>query len=122
MPGRDARAMNDHQLAATLAHEAGGLLMRVREQAVWEGLDQKALKDRGDHDSNVYLLDRLQEERPDDAVLSEESKDDPIRLTSPISATHGEPRKNSRRSWATICPRSRSGPSRYCKTNSDLSC
>jgi 3'(2'), 5'-bisphosphate nucleotidase len=75
--------VNDHQLAALLAYEAGGLLMRVREQAVWEGLDEKALRARGDHDSNEYLLLRLAEERPDDAVLSEESKDDLGRLDSP---------------------------------------
>jgi 3'(2'), 5'-bisphosphate nucleotidase len=72
--------VNDHQLAATLAREAGGLLMRVREQASYEGLDQKQLRDRGDRDSNEYLLMRLAEERPDDAVLSEESKDDLSRL------------------------------------------
>lgn len=72
--------MNDHQLAATLAREAGGLLMRVREQATWEGLDDAALRDRGDRDSNEYLLMRLAEERPGDAVLSEESKDDVARL------------------------------------------
>jgi 3'(2'), 5'-bisphosphate nucleotidase len=54
--------------------------MRVREQAEWEGLDQAALKARGDRDSNEYLLMRLAEERPDDVVLSEESRDDPRRL------------------------------------------
>ena len=75
--------MNDHQLAATLASEAGGLLMRVREQAGWEGLTRDELKARGDRDSNEYLLMRLREERPGDAILSEEAKDDLARLRSP---------------------------------------
>ena len=75
--------MNDHQLAATLAREAGGLLMRVREQATWEGMDEATLRGRGDLDSHEYLMMRLAEERPSDVVLSEESKDDPKRLSAP---------------------------------------
>ena len=64
--------MDDHALAAQLAREAGHLLVRRRAEG--------ATKDDGDRESNELLLARLAEERPDDAVLSEESKDDPIRL------------------------------------------
>jgi 3'(2'), 5'-bisphosphate nucleotidase len=64
--------MDDHQLAAQIAREAGQLLVRRRAEG--------ASKDDGDRESNDLILARLAEERPDDAVLSEESKDDPIRL------------------------------------------
>ena len=64
--------MDDHALAAQLAREAGHLLVRRRAEG--------ATKDDGDRESNELLLARLAEERPADAVLSEESKDDPIRL------------------------------------------
>ena len=64
--------MDDHQLAAQIAREAGQLLMRRRAEG--------ASKDDGDRESNDLILARLAEARPDDAVLSEESKDDPIRL------------------------------------------
>jgi 3'(2'), 5'-bisphosphate nucleotidase len=64
--------MNDHELAAHIAREAGQLLVRRRAEG--------ATKDDGDRESNDLILARLAEARPDDAVLSEESKDDPIRL------------------------------------------
>ena len=61
---------NDHEVAATLASEAGELLVAVRSRGGTEG----------DRLSNELLLRRLAELRPDDAVLSEESVDDPVRL------------------------------------------
>ena len=64
--------MNDHELAADIARAAGALLVRRRAEG--------ATKDDGDRESNELILARLAAERPDDAVLSEESKDDPIRL------------------------------------------
>jgi 3'(2'), 5'-bisphosphate nucleotidase len=64
--------MDDHELAADIAHEAGRLLVRRRAEG--------ASKDDGDRESNELILARLADARPDDAVLSEESKDDPIRL------------------------------------------
>ena len=66
------RSMDDHELAADIAREAGALLVRRRAEG--------ASKDDGDRESNDLILARLAEARPDDAVLSEESKDDPIRL------------------------------------------
>ena len=61
---------NDHEVAATLASEAGELLVAIRSRGGSEG----------DRLSNELLLRRLAELRPDDAVLSEESVDDPVRL------------------------------------------
>lgn len=88
--------MDDHTLAATLAAEAGELLLEIRAEggAV------------GDKRANELLLRRLAELRPDDAVLSEESADNPIRLErdrvwiiDPLDGTreYGEPPRSD---WA----------------------
>lgn len=88
--------MDDHYLAATLAQEAGELLLAIRAEggAV------------GDRRSNTLLLDRLRQERPDDAVLSEESPDDAVRLgrsrvwiVDPLDGTreYGQPPRDD---WA----------------------
>ena len=74
MTGPDS---SDARLAAALAEQAGALLLSLPASA---GVTGKELGKLGDHDSNVLLLDRLRAERPDDAVLSEESADDPARL------------------------------------------
>ncbi|WP_199431278.1 3'(2'),5'-bisphosphate nucleotidase CysQ [Qaidamihabitans albus] len=68
----------DTRLAARLADEAGRLLLRIRAEHPAD--DPKALGKRGDAEANALLLDRLARERPGDAVLSEESADDPVRL------------------------------------------
>ena len=69
--------MSDAALAARLATEAGELLLKVRES-----VPEDRRKDEGDRQAHEYLVAALAAERPDDAVLSEEGKDDPIRLTS----------------------------------------
>lgn len=69
---------NDHELAVWLADQAGEELLRVRA----EGLAGKELKDEGDRRAHELLVRLLAQHRPDDAVLSEEGKDDKIRLTS----------------------------------------
>ncbi|MCK9905016.1 3'(2'),5'-bisphosphate nucleotidase CysQ [Parafrankia colletiae] len=88
--------MNDHTLAAALAHEAGDLLLAIRDQGGAEG----------DRQSNELLLHLLAQTRPHDAVLSEESADDHIRLErervwiiDPLDGTreYGEP---PREDWA----------------------
>jgi 3'(2'), 5'-bisphosphate nucleotidase len=71
-------AHDDHVLAAWTATVAGELLTKVREQ----GLEGKELKDAGDRAAHELLMRLLTEHRPDDAVLSEEGKDDKVRLTS----------------------------------------
>jgi 3'(2'), 5'-bisphosphate nucleotidase len=88
--------MDDHDLAATLAEEAGKLLLAIRSQG----------GAAGDRQSNALLLERLAQARPDDAVLSEESPDDAVRLdrsrvwiVDPLDGTreYGEP---PRPDWA----------------------
>ena len=69
---------DDHELARWLATAAGDRLLEVREG----GLVGRELKDAGDLAAHELLMSLLAEHRPGDAVLSEEGKDDPIRLTS----------------------------------------
>jgi 3'(2'), 5'-bisphosphate nucleotidase len=70
-PGAD-----DHVLAAWLATVAGERLLEVRG----EGLEGRELKDAGDRAAHELLMKLLATHRPDDAVLSEEGKDDKARL------------------------------------------
>jgi 3'(2'), 5'-bisphosphate nucleotidase len=77
-PGTPAPGLDDHGLAAWLATAAGDLLTQVRAT----GLEGKALKDAGDGAAHDLLMRLLAEHRPGDAVLSEEGKDDKVRLTS----------------------------------------
>jgi 3'(2'), 5'-bisphosphate nucleotidase len=70
-PGAD-----DHVLAEWLATVAGELLLEVRA----EGLEGRELKDAGDRAAHEVLTRLLAAHRPDDAVLSEEGKDDKARL------------------------------------------
>ena len=65
--------MDDDELAADIAREAGELLLDLQARG--------ATKDEGDRLSNELILGRLADARPGDAVLSEESKDSPERLT-----------------------------------------
>jgi 3'(2'), 5'-bisphosphate nucleotidase len=70
----------DHEVAARLATEAGQLLLAVREElADATAAERKAAGDQRSHD---YLMEALARERPDDAVLSEEGVDDPVRLSA----------------------------------------
>ena len=69
---------NDHALAAWLAEAAGERLLAVRA----EGLEGKELKDAGDQAAHELLMGLLATYRPDDAVLSEEGKDDKARLSA----------------------------------------
>ena len=72
--------MSDDDLAAALATKAGQLLLDVRiELADAPAAERKAAGDKRSHD---FLMAALTAERPDDAVLSEEGADDPIRLRS----------------------------------------
>ena len=69
---------DDHAFAAWAAEAAGRLLLEVRQQ----GLEGRALKDAGDLAAHKFLMQVLAEHRPGDAVLSEEGKDDKVRLTA----------------------------------------
>ena len=72
-----ARPLTDAELAAELAEEAGRILLDLRANG---GLEGKALGEAGDRLANRYLIDRLAAERPDDGILSEESRDTLERL------------------------------------------
>ena len=72
--------MTDHELAALLAAEAGRLLLDVRAEFADAAAQDR--KDAGDKRSHDFLMAALAAERPDDAVLSEEGVDDPVRLSA----------------------------------------
>ena len=69
--------MTDAELAAHLAEHAGRILIAVREAGVFEG---KALGKAGDRTANAFLMEALRAQRPDDAVLCEEEKDNDYRI------------------------------------------
>ncbi|MBV1918753.1 MAG: 3'(2'),5'-bisphosphate nucleotidase CysQ [Sphingomonadaceae bacterium] len=70
--------MNDAELAAHLANVAGKILLEVRASGV---LEEKALGKAGDETANQFLIHALRAQRPDDGLLSEESKDTDERLS-----------------------------------------
>lgn len=69
---------DDTELAAYLAKAAGALVLEMRETS---GLVAKELGNAGDQAANQYLIRTLAEQRPDDGLLSEESKDTDARLS-----------------------------------------
>lgn len=101
-PGRDLRS--DADLAADLAVDAGELLLKVRDEL---GFDFSwDLGDAGDARANARILARLHDERPGDAVLSEEAPDDLTRLhadrvwiVDPVDGT-AQYCRPGRRDWA----------------------
>jgi 3'(2'), 5'-bisphosphate nucleotidase len=93
---------DDDRLAADLAAEAGRRLLELRAR----GGDPDALRRDGDRLSHEFLAAELARRRPDDAVLSEEGRDDLRRLSAsrvwivdPLDGTRefGEP---GRTDWA----------------------
>jgi 3'(2'), 5'-bisphosphate nucleotidase len=69
---------DDADLAAQLAECAGKILLNVRDSGLLSG---KALGDTGDQTANQFLIQALKQQRPDDGILSEESKDTEARLS-----------------------------------------
>ncbi len=69
---------DDTELAAYLAKAAGALVLEMR---VTSGLVAKELGNAGDRTANQFLIRTLAEQRPDDGLLSEESKDTDARLS-----------------------------------------
>ena len=93
---------DDGRLARDLALQAGARLLALRAS----GDDPDMLRKTGDRSSHEFLISELARLRPGDAVLSEEGKDDPARLTAdrvwivdPLDGTRefGEP---GRTDWA----------------------
>ena len=70
--------MTDAELAAHLAHVAGRILLEVRASGMFEG---KSLGKAGDQTANQFLCHAIRAQRPDDGLLSEESKDTDERLS-----------------------------------------
>ncbi len=71
-------SMSDGELAIHLAEVAGKILLEVRASGMFEG---KSLGKAGDQTANQFLVHALREQRPDDGLLSEESKDTEERLS-----------------------------------------
>src|SRR5690606_14446151 len=69
--------MNDAELAARLAACAGQILLEVRRSGM---LDGEALGKAGDQTATQFLVHALRQQRPDDGLLSEETRDTPERL------------------------------------------
>ena len=67
----------DVALAARLARAAGEFLLELRAGGEFSG---RALGDEGDRAANLLILEELRRARPDDGILSEESRDDLVRL------------------------------------------
>ncbi|HSL74375.1 MAG TPA: 3'(2'),5'-bisphosphate nucleotidase CysQ [Ilumatobacteraceae bacterium] len=70
----------DAQLATRLATEAGRLLVRAREELFARGASTWDVKDAGDELAQAFLAKEFATHRPDDAVLSEEGREDPRRF------------------------------------------
>tara|TARA_B100001167_G_scaffold162439_1_gene110417 strand:- start:827 stop:1561 length:735 start_codon:yes stop_codon:yes gene_type:complete len=94
--------MTDAELAAHLAKIAGTILIEVRDSGMFTG---KALGKAGDQTANQFLINALREQRPDDGLLSEESRDtderlskDRVWIVDPVDGTreYGEARTD----WA----------------------
>ncbi len=95
----------DHEVSREIASEAGRLLVELR-LSVPESADGRWLRDQGDARSHRMIMARLAELRPDDAILSEEGKDNQERLghqrvwvIDPLDGTRefGEPPRDD---WA----------------------
>ncbi len=94
--------MTDADLAAHLADAAGRILLQVRASGMFLG---KALGKAGDETADRFLVNGLRAQRPDDGILSEETKDTAERLNKsrvwivdPVDGTreYGEGRED----WA----------------------
>lgn len=72
----------DAELSREVAQEAGRLLLALREG--FGPIDDRdaanELRKRGDRESHLLIMERLSAARPGDAILSEEGKDDDVRL------------------------------------------
>jgi len=70
-------SLKDGELAARLAVAAGEILLSIRQASL---IDGKPLGETGDQTANQFLCRALAHCRPEDGVLSEESKDTEARL------------------------------------------
>lgn len=96
----------DHEQAHRIATEAGRMLLALRDAHEDPDARRQALRDAGDAGSQRFIAAQLAATFPDDAVLSEEAVDDPVRLSAdrvwivdPVDGTRefGEPPRDD---WA----------------------
>jgi 3'-phosphoadenosine 5'-phosphosulfate (PAPS) 3'-phosphatase len=73
-------AETDGELATRLATQTGHLLLELREKLFAQGASTWDVKDAGDAVAQRFLAQEFATHRPDDAVLSEEGREDPRRF------------------------------------------
>jgi 3'(2'), 5'-bisphosphate nucleotidase len=97
---------DDHRIAADIAEATGVMLVELRSELVSAGVASWRVMDEGDMRAHHFIVERLAEVRPDDAILSEEGRDGPARLSAdrvwvvdPLDGTNefGQP---GRSDWA----------------------
>ncbi len=71
--------MNDLELAKHIAETSGKLLLTLQDSGLFS---EKALGKAGDRVANAFIMEALTEQRPEDAILSEEEKDNAERLSA----------------------------------------
>ena len=97
-----SRPRTDVDVAVEVARAAGTVLLELRDRAAGD----PDLRDRGDREAQAAIAELLTALRPDDAVLSEEAVDDPVRLgaervwiVDPLDGTR-EYGEQGREDWA----------------------
>ncbi|NIR37725.1 MAG: 3'(2'),5'-bisphosphate nucleotidase CysQ [Actinobacteria bacterium] len=73
-------SLDDHALAARVASATGELLVELLEGPDPDHGGWSSLEYRGDRSAHEFIVRQLREHRPEDAVLSEEGRDDRSRL------------------------------------------
>ena len=76
---QDREVFSDVALARRIAEKAGELLLILQGSGLFEG---KALGKAGDRTANAFIIEALKAQRPGDAILSEEEKDNADRLAA----------------------------------------
>lgn len=79
----------DAEVSRSIAREAGQLLLALREDFFrgrpTDSIDKTVsdlLRDKADRASHVFIMEKLSAARPADAILSEEGKDNDLRLSA----------------------------------------
>lgn len=80
----DLTALSDAELSRTVAHRAGLLLLDLRNDFGPADTPESttALRKQADRAAHELIVAALAQARPGDAILSEEGKDNPVRLTA----------------------------------------
>lgn len=73
----------EHKDAMTIASIAGEILMKFRQEAEKSQLDLQSVRSQADRLSHETIVNHISKLYPNDAILSEEGKDDTSRLQTP---------------------------------------